>query len=97
MKLKDINKRLDVVLNYIMKKETTWKICRENDISARTLRRWVKNYHENGISGLEPKPTIPKNQSNKVSENDEKHIVKTKLEHPSYGSRMINTLKEITG
>ncbi|MDI6916568.1 MAG: helix-turn-helix domain-containing protein [Thermoplasmatales archaeon] len=64
MKLKDINKRLDAVLNYIMKKETTCKICKENNISARTLRRWAKSYHENGISGLEPKPTIPKNQSN---------------------------------
>ena len=92
MKIEDINKRLDVVLDYIMKRKPTWKICEENNISERTLRRWAKRYHENGIVGLEPKPTIPKSQPNKISGGDEELIVKTKLEHPSYGSRMIKHL-----
>ena len=92
MKLDDIHKRLDVVLDYIMKRKPIWEICRENNISARTLRRWTKRYHEEGIAGLNPKPTIPKNQTNKISKSKEELIIKTKLEHPSYGSRMIKHL-----
>ena len=93
MKLNEgVNKRLDVVLDHITKRRTSDDICREHQVSVRTLLRWTKNYRDGGIGALEPKSKAPKNQSNKTSKEDEELIVKTKLEHPSYGSRMVKHL-----
>lgn len=43
------------------------KISRFNDIPARTLSRWVKNYREKGLSGLVYKKPIKKDRY--ISEN----------------------------
>lgn len=93
--LEDINKRLDVVLDYINKRKSTIQLCNEFGITTRTIRRWVKNYRGHGISGLENKPRIPKHQSNKTPQHVEELVVKTKLERPYYGSRMIKYLLDV--
>jgi transposase InsO family protein len=92
MKLEDINKKLDVVLDYINKRKATGQLCRENGISSRTIRRWVKRYREGGITNLEYKSRTPKCHSNRTSGEIEDLVIKTKLEKPYYGSRMIKYL-----
>lgn len=93
--LEDINKRLNVVLDYINKRKPTEHLCRENNITARTIRRWVKRYRDGGISNLEYKPRVPKHQPNKTPQHVEELVVKTKLEKPYYGSRMIKHLSNV--
>lgn len=92
MKLEDINKRLDVVLDYINKRKSTEQLCRETKITSRTIRRWVKQYRMGGITNLEYKSRIPKYHPNKTSESVEGLVLKTKFEKPYYGSRMIKHL-----
>lgn len=92
MRSEDINKRLDVVLDYINKRNLTTQLCGEYNVSARTIRRWVKRYRESGVSGLEVESRTPKRQPNKTLRGLEEIIVETKLEKPYYGCRMIKHL-----
>lgn len=95
MKYDYINKRLDAVLDYITKRKHVSVICSEHSISVRTLLRWTKQYRENGVTGLEVKSRVPKIQPNKTPRHVEELVVKTKLEKPYYGSRMIKHLLDV--
>ena len=95
MKLEDINKRLDVVLDYINKRKLTRQLCSEHGITPRTIRRWAKCYREGGVTGLEARSRAPKHQPNETPRHVEELVVKTKLEKPYYGSRMIKHLLNV--
>jgi len=95
MKYDYVNKRLDAVLDYITKRKHVSVICSDYGISVRTLLRWVKHYREYGVTGLENKSRTPKRQPNKTPTHIEDLVVKTKLEKPYYGCRMIKHLLEV--
>lgn len=86
---KSMDIRLKAVFLYKDKIKTSKEICAMYDMTPRTLRRWKKSYIENGLSGLIPKPTIPNNPHNIISEQLKDRIIRLKQKHPSWGARRI--------
>jgi len=95
MKLNDLNTRLKIVLDYLDKHKTTTHICDYYGIRPRTIRKFAKLYRDGGIEALKVKSRVPKNLPLKTPGAVEDLIIQTKLERPSYGSRMIkHTIKD---
>lgn len=81
--------RTKAVLFYTEGIKSTKEICSMYEISERTLRRWTKSYEVNGLKGLEPKKTGPKNMKNSIPNVLEQRILKLKQKHSSWGARRI--------
>jgi transposase len=74
-------------------------VCRRCGISRPTLRKWMKRYAENGISGLKDHSRRPLKISNqKIFENQEKLILDLRLNRNEKYSELklqISLLKDI--
>jgi transposase InsO family protein len=95
MKLNDLHTRLKIVLDYLDNDKTANQVSILYGIKPRTVRKLAKLYRDGGIEALRVKPRTPRSQPLKTPGCIEDLIIQTKLEHPSYGSRMIkHTIKD---
>jgi transposase InsO family protein len=95
MELNDLHTRLKAVIDYLDNRKTANQISVLYGIKPRTIRKLAKLYREGGLEALRVKPKTPKRQPFKTPGYIEDLIIRTKLEHPSYGSRMIkHTIKD---
>lgn len=70
------DERFQIILPFLQGKKTLKEIEKESNISYATLKRWIKNYRENGINGLEIKSRADKNSFRKADETTIKKIKK---------------------
>lgn len=90
-----MNTRLKIVLDYLDNDKTANQLCLLYGIKPRTIRKLAKRYRDGGVEALRINSRVPNHQPNKTPGYIEDLIIQTKLEHPSYGSRMIkHTIKD---
>lgn len=85
----DLDTRLKAVLQFDEKVKTAEEICNTYGISGRTFRRWMKAYRLDGVDGLKPESTAPKNQAREIKPLLVERILRLKKKHPAWGARRI--------
>jgi hypothetical protein len=61
-------------------------------ISGATLRRWCRNYREDGVEGLRYESRRPHHSPNRVHGNLVNRILQLRRKHPSWGAMRIHAL-----
>jgi len=65
----DVRLRLQVVRQHLERGTRTAEICRVFGISEATLRRWCRNYREEGVEGLRYESRRPHHSPNRIHGN----------------------------
>ena len=68
--------RFNIIKPFIEKEKTLKEISHQNNISYATIKRWIKNYKEQGTDGLKIKNRSDKNSFRKVDEKLKENIEK---------------------
>jgi putative transposase len=62
---------------------------KELQIAPSTYYRWRSKHHQQGLAGLEDRPSIPHRVWNRLSQEEREYVVRYALEHPSLSPREI--------
>jgi transposase len=81
--------RTKAVILYEEKIYSAAEISRMYNISERTLRRWKSRHKHNGIKGLKPIKTGPKESKHSIGIKVEQRIVALKQKYPHWGARRL--------
>ena len=57
--------------------------------TRKTVRKHIRRYNAEGLSGLKDKKTSPKNIPHKMDPKDEVRIIRLRKRHPSWGARRL--------
>ncbi len=96
----DVDFKLQVVKSYQESDKTQPEICKEYGISRSSLCKWVREYKEKGVEGLQNKKPVPVNPARKTAKNVIDKIVGLKQlqEHKYQGLRAFSDyLKRFQG
>ncbi|MCI4351242.1 MAG: helix-turn-helix domain-containing protein [Thermoplasmata archaeon] len=85
----DVRVRLQVVRPYLERGTRTAEVCRVFGISEATLRRWCRNYREEGVEGLRYKSRRPHLSPNRIHGNIANRILQLRRRHPSWEAMRI--------
>lgn len=86
----DVRLRLQVVRQHLERGIRTSDICRVFGISEATLRRWCRNYREEGVEGLRYESRRPHHSPNRIHGNLVNRILQLRRKHPSWGALRIH-------
>ena len=64
---------------------------KELQIAPSTYYRWRSKHAQQGLVGLEDRPSVPKKVWNRLSQEEREYVVRYALEHPSQSAREIAT------
>jgi transposase InsO family protein len=79
--------RLRIVRLYLEEGYSSALLCEQFNISAHSIRRWVRAYRRRGAEGLAPKRTL--GGKRRVSDEVRQQMLAVKKEHPEFGPRRI--------
>ena len=95
MRYYDLMKDLATKFNYrfqmvkLAQETSISHAARFYDTTRTTVRRLIRRYEEEGLSGLNDKKPIPKTIPHKMNPNNEARIIELRKTHPSWGSRRL--------
>jgi len=87
--VKAMDIRLKAVVFYSERTKTAAELSRLYGFSERSLRRWSRSFKTNGIDGLKPAKTGPREAANKAKKNIVNRIISIKGKYPAWGARRI--------
>jgi putative transposase len=88
----DVRLRLRVVRQHLERGTRTADVCRVFGISEATLRRWCRNYREEGVEGLRDESRRPHHSPNRIHGNLVNRILQLRRKHPAWGAMRIHAL-----
>ena len=88
----DVRLRLQVVRQHLERGTLTADVCRVFGISEATLRRWCRNYREEGVEGLRDESRRPHHSPNRIHGNLVNRILQLRRKHPAWGAMRIHAL-----
>ena len=88
----DVRLRLQVVKQHLEKGVRTLEITRVFGISESTLRRWCRNYREEGVEGLRHDSRRPHRSPNRTHGNLVNRILQLRRRHPAWGAMRIHAI-----
>lgn len=88
----DVRLRLQVVKQHLERGVRSADICRVFGISERTLRRWCRNYREEGVEGLRPDSRRPHKSPHRIHGNLANRILQLRRRHPAWGAQRIHAI-----
>ena len=88
----DVRLRLQVVRQHLERGVRTADICRVFGISEATLRRWCRNYREEGVEGLRYESRRPHRSPNRIHGNLVNRILQLRRRHPAWGALRIHAI-----
>lgn len=88
----DVRLRLQVVRQHLERGTRTADICRVFGISESTLRRWCRNYREEGVEGLRYESRRPHHSPHRTHGNLVNRILQLRRKHPSWGAMRIHAI-----
>ncbi|MGI0129364.1 MAG: IS481 family transposase [Thermoplasmata archaeon] len=88
----DVRLRLHVVRQHLERGTRTADLCRVFGISESTLRRWCRNYREEGVEGLRDESRRPRRSPNRTHGNLVNRILQLRRRHPAWGAMRIHAL-----
>ena len=89
------NYRLAIVK--LAKETSISNAARVYSTTRKTIRKLVRRYDNEGLSGLKDKKTSPKNIPHKMNPKNETRILKLRTTHPSWGARRLKERYSLTG
>lgn len=84
----NMDARIKAMMLYESGQYSACQIAEMYDVDERTIRRWQSAYRNNGVVGLKPKKTGPKDPKG-ISKYLEQRIIRLKQKYPSWGARRI--------
>lgn len=87
--VKAMDIRLKAVVFYSEKTNTAAELSKLYGFSERSLRRWSRSFKANGIDGLKPAKTGPKEAHDKTKQALVNRIIHIKGKYPAWGARRI--------
>ncbi len=88
----DVRLRLQVVKQHVEQGVRTSEVCQVFGISGSTLRRWCRNYREEGVEGLRDDSRRPHHSPNRIHGNLANRILQLRRGHPAWGALRIHAL-----
>jgi putative transposase len=88
----DVRLRLQVVKQHLERGVRCADICRVFGISESTLRRWCRNYREEGVEGLRHDSRRPHRSPNRIHGNLVNRILQLRRRHPAWGALRIHAI-----
>jgi putative transposase len=88
----DVRLRLQVVRQHLERGTRTADLCRVFGISEATLRRWCRNYREEGVDGLRHESRRPHHSPNRIHGNLVNRILQLRRRHPAWGAMRIHAV-----
>jgi putative transposase len=88
----DVRLRLQVVKQHLERGVRSAEICRVFGISERTLRRWCRNYREEGVEGLRYDSRRPHRSPRRIHGNLVNRILHLRRQHPAWGALRIHAI-----
>ena len=91
--------KFNLRLNIVMKTKQTSisEAARVFGTTRKTVRRFVRAYDSEGLSGLKDKKRTPKYIPHKMKQEDELHIIELRKKHPSWGARRLKERYHVAG
>lgn len=84
-----LDERLRLVLAYLNEKASLADLCRRFGVSRKTGRKWVGRYRELGPEGVRDRSRAPLHHPNATPPEVVALVIRTKLEHPTWGPRKV--------
>jgi transposase InsO family protein len=88
----DVRLRLRAVQQHLERGVRSSVIGKVFGISDRTLRRWCRNYREEGVDGLRDDSRRPHRSPNRIHGNLANRILQLRRSHPAWGALRIHAL-----
>jgi len=88
----DVRLRLQVVRQHLERGVRSTDICKIFGISESTLRRWCRNYREEGVEGLRYESRRPHRSPNRVHGNLVNRLLQLRRQHPAWGAMRIHAV-----
>lgn len=88
----DVRLRLQVVQQHVEQGVRSSEVCKVFGISESTLRRWCRNYREEGVEGLRYDSRRPHHSPNRIHGNLANRILQLRRGHPAWGALRIHAL-----
>lgn len=88
----DVRLRLQVVKQHLERGVRSSEICTVFGISESTLRRWCRNYREEGVEGLRDESRRPHRSPNRIHGNLANRILQVRRQHPAWGALRIHAV-----
>jgi putative transposase len=88
----DVRLRLQVVKQHVEQGVRSSEVCRVFGISESTLRRWCRNYREEGVEGLRYDSRRPHHSPNRIHGSLANRILQLRRTHPAWGALRIHAL-----
>lgn len=89
-----VNIRKEFVLESYKNQGSFSELCRRYDVSTKTGYKWVERFEERGLAGLLDRSRRPRNNPNRLSEDEVCELVRLKQAHDSWGPYKIRQLYE---
>lgn len=84
-----LDERLSLVLAYLDGRGSLAALCRRFGISRKTARKWIGRYREQGPEGVRDRSRAPLHHPNATPSEVVALVIRTKLEHPTWGPRKV--------
>ena len=91
-----IEERIRLVLTYLAREAGMTVLCRRYGVSRKTAYKWVKQYREEGLAGLDDRSRTPRSGSHWTRLSTRDLIVGMRKEHPRWGgAKIIARLRQL--
>jgi putative transposase len=84
-----MTERLNFIALYQTRLWTTTELCTRFGISRKTGYKWLGRYMQEGLSGLQEKPRIPRHCPHRIAPDIAAMLLEAKRLHPNWGPRKI--------
>lgn len=88
----DVSLRLHAVQQHLERGARSEDLCKILGITDRTVRRWCRNYREEGVEGLRDESRRPRRSPRRVHDNLANRIRQLRRSHPAGGALRIHAL-----
>lgn len=91
------DQRVRFVVRANQGEESFSALCEEFDISRPTGYRWLRRYHDQGVSGIEERSRRPHDSPERTPAAIEQQVVGMRRQRPDWGARKLQALLERQG